>query len=164
MNDLLPPRIDTDTDADNSRQTVASAIALLSEGLIEPHELKALANIDSADIPTLLSSANMLAEVRRATLQLRISGDGARLDAARHARAAVQVAADLMLDAELHASVRLAAAESIHKTAGTHKPKTDSIPQERFRVIIHLGGGGPPIVIGSSTAAETHGEENAPHT
>ena len=161
MNDLLPPRIDADPDS--SPQTVARAIALLSEGLIEPHELKALANIDPADIPTLLSSENVLVEVRRATLQLRISGDGARLDAARHARAAVQVAADLMRDAELHASVRLAAAESIHKTAGTHKPKTDAMPQERFRVIIHLGEGEPPIVI-RSIASDTHGEEHAQPT
>jgi hypothetical protein len=160
-NQLTPAR---DGALDDSLQTVARGIALFSEGLIEPHELLALANIDSNDIPNLLTSAKLLAAVRRATLQLKVTGDGAHLEAARHAREAVQIAADLMRNADLHASTRLAAVESIHKAAGTHRPKTDSIAQEGFRVIINLGDGRPPVVIGGSSTNDTHGEEHASFT
>jgi hypothetical protein len=154
----FPPPAVPDDVPDHLVQTVARGIALYSEGLMEPHELLALVDVDVNDIPALLRSDKLLAAVRRATVQLKVSGDGARLEAARHAREAVTIAADLMRNPELHASTRLAAAESIHKVAGTHKAKADQTPQEGFRVIIHLGEGRPPVVISGENSTDPPGE------
>lgn len=122
------------------------AIALLSEGLLEAHEFFAITGIEAAMVPTLLQSANMLTAVQRASIQLRNSGALARLEAARHAREAVQIAAQIMQDSESHASNRLSAATFIAKIAGTERAPSPEQRQEPFTVRIILGEK-PPVVI-----------------
>jgi len=131
-----------------SRHKTARAIALLSEGLIEPYELTALGGIEENMIPALLRSALMLDEVRRATTELRVSGESARLEAARHAREAVQVAASIMRDPEMLASNRLNAATFIAKVSGTERPPVDAgRTSEKHTITINIGGDRPPIVV-----------------
>jgi hypothetical protein len=146
---ILPNQPNTPAIAESS-EDVARAIALLSEGVVEPHEFLALTGLDAFAVPTLLQSHDMLAAVQRATLQLRNSGALARLEAARHAREAVEVAASIMRDSEMHASNRLNAATFIAKASGTERPAAEAIePQERFTITINLGPDQPPVVIES---------------
>lgn len=133
-----------------SRQKCARAIALLSEGLIEPYELAALTGLTEDTIPALLQSDAMLDEVRRATTDLRVSGESTRLEAARHAREAVQVAASIMRDPEMLASNRLNAATFIAKVSGTERPPADAgRANEKHTITINIGGDRPPIVVKS---------------
>jgi hypothetical protein len=88
MTPIQPYMVDQPPEPRTS-QTIAHAIALLSEGLIEAHELPALAHVEAATVPDLLKSPDLLAAVQKATLLLRTSGEAARLEAARHARDAV---------------------------------------------------------------------------
>jgi hypothetical protein len=135
-----------------SRHKAAHAIALLSEGLIEPYELMALCGIEENMIPTLLQSECMLAEVRRATTDLRVSGEAARLEAARCAREAVQVAASIMRDPEMLASNRLNAATFIAKVSGTERPPVDAgRAAEKHTITINIGGDRPPIIVQSNS-------------
>lgn len=150
MTDVLPA---TNWEERNiSRQKCARAIALLSEGLIEPYELVALTGITEDTIPALLQSDVMLDEVRRATTELRVSGEAARLEAARHAREAVQVAATIMRDPEMLASNRLNAATFIAKVSGTERPPADAgRANEKHTITINIGGDRPPIVVKSDS-------------
>ena len=149
MSTMLPTPIGGEYD--KSGPKTAHAIALLSEGLIEPFELMALCGVEENMIPAILQSALMLNEVRRATTQLRVSGEAARLEAARHAREAVQVAASIMRDPEMLASNRLNAATFIAKVSGTERPAVDDDrTTERHSITINIGGDRPPIVVDSS--------------
>ena len=138
------------------------AIALLSEELIEPHEFTALTcGVNVASVPTVLRHPAMLAEVQKAALQLRTSGEVARLEAARHAREAVQIAASIMRDPDMLASNRLNAATFIAKASGTERPPTDAgRANERHTITINIGGDRPPIIVesGDSNSVPTMGE------
>jgi hypothetical protein len=154
MSTMLPPQV-TDKHS-KSRHKAAHAIALLSEGLIEPFELMALCGIEENMIPALLQSELMLDEVRRATTELRVSGESARLEAAHHAREAVQVAATIMRDPEMLASNRLNAATFIAKVSGTERPPVDAgRTTEKHTITINIGGDRPPIVV-ESNSTQSH--------
>jgi hypothetical protein len=154
MTHLLPTPV---TDEHKSRHKAARAIALLSEGLIEPYELMALGGIEESMIAVLLQSEPMLDEVRRATTELRVSGESARLEAARLAREAVQVAASIMRDPEMLASNRLNAATFIAKVSGTERPPIDAgRAAEKHTITINIGEDRPPIVVESSNSQPNH--------
>jgi hypothetical protein len=127
---------------------VARAIALLSEGFLTRAEFQALTGIDAQQLPQYLTDAVRLAGVQRAALQLRNSGALARLEALRHARDAVEVAAQIMRDSDAHASNRLTAAAFIAKISGTQRPVDDPTdPAERVSIKINIGGDHPPILV-----------------
>lgn len=101
-------------------------------------------------IAVLLQSEPMLDAVRRATTELRVSGESARLEAARHAREAVQVAASIMRDPEMLASNRLNAATFIAKVSGTERPPVDAgRAAEKHTITINIGGDRPRIIVES---------------
>ena len=133
-----------------SDSDIAHAIGLLAENLLTPAEFKALTGIDAQSIQQRLADPAMLAAVQRAAIHMRNSGALARFEAARHARAAVEVAASIMSDNDMHPTHRISAATLIARTAGTDKPSSEEgRPSERFRVVIHLGDDRPPTVIES---------------
>ena len=130
---------------------IARAVALLAEQLIEQHEFIALTGISVANVPTILQSASMLAEVQRATLKLRTSGESTRLEATRHAREAVQIAANIMRDPEMLASNRLNAATFIARVSGTERPPVDAgRAAEKHTITINIGGDRAPIIVESN--------------
>jgi hypothetical protein len=148
MNDLsLASATETpETDAPD----VAHAIALLSEGLLSESEFRAISGVEVRDVPQRLADIATLVQVQRASLRLRNSGTLARLEAARHAREAVNVAAGIMRDPDMHPSTRLNAATFIAKASGTERPPLDSDQsRERHTVVINIGGDRPPVVISS---------------
>jgi hypothetical protein len=101
-------------------------------------------------VPQRLTEALTLVAVQRASLQLRNSGALARLEAARHARDAVSIAAGIMRDADLHPSTRLNAATFVAKASGTERPPAEAgQAAERHTVIINVGGDRPPVVVSS---------------
>ena len=131
---------------------IAHAISLLSEGLISNDEFHALTGMDSQRVAQHMADPLMLTAVQRAILKLRNSGAIARLEALRHARAAVEVAADIMGDTEMHPSTRLNAATFISKVSGTERPAPDlSQPSERHTITILIGDK-DPITISSEPA------------
>jgi hypothetical protein len=79
-------------------------------------------------------------------MQMRNAGALARLEAARHAREAVQIAAQIMHDSDAHVSNRLNAATFIAKVSGTERAAPADEPSERFTITIHLGDN-PPVII-----------------
>jgi hypothetical protein len=131
---------------------IAHAIALLSEGLLSNDEFHALTGMDSQRLAQHLADPLMPAAVQRATLKLRNSGGAARLEALRHARDAVTVAAGIMHDDDMHPSTRLNAAGFIARVSGTERPGPElSRPGEHHTIIIHIGDR-DPLVISSDPA------------
>jgi hypothetical protein len=131
-----------------SDEDIARAIALLSEGLLTRAEFHALTGIDPERVPQYLADSRKLAAVQRTSMQLRNSGAVARLEALRHSREAVQIAAQIMRDSEMHAPSRLSAATFIAKVAGTERPAIDQQqPAERRSITINFGGRTSPVVI-----------------
>ena len=131
-----------------SDEDIARAIALLSEGLLTQAEFHAMTGIDPERMPDYLTDSARLSAVQRASLQLRNSGAVARLEALRHSREAVQVAAQIMRDSEMHAPSRLSAATFIAKVAGTERPNIEQQqPAERRSITINFGGRTSPVVI-----------------
>jgi hypothetical protein len=118
---------------------LAQLVALLTEELITDQEIVAFSGRQLDEIEHWMGDAANLAEVQRATLELRNSGRAARLEAARHAREAVQVAVGIMRNDELHPSPRMAAAEYVAKVAGTMRPAADQGAQnDRIRITINI--------------------------
>lgn len=147
MNHVIPPGKAADVE---SAEEFARAVALLSEGLLNEPEFRAVAGVEVQDVPQRLTDAITLAAVQRASLQLRNSGTLARLEAARHARDAVSIAAGIMRDTDLHPSTRLNAATFVAKASGTERPLADAgQAAERHTVVINIGGDRPPVVISS---------------
>jgi hypothetical protein len=136
--DAVPPA--------TSERDITRAIALLLEGLLTESEFTALTGIDAQTVAQRLANAAALAEVQRTAMQMRNSGALARLEAARHARDAVQIAAQIMQDSESHASNRLNAATFIAKIAGTERATPPEQRQEPFTVRIILSDK-PPVII-----------------
>jgi hypothetical protein len=133
-----------------SAADLARAISLLSEGLLTPQEFAATSGVDVSDISLYLTNSIVLAEVQKCTIKLRTSGEAARLEAARHAREAVNVAADIMRDPDMHASSRLNAATFIAKVSGTERPRSDSNDAgERHTITINIGNNQPPLFVDS---------------
>jgi hypothetical protein len=132
---------------------VMRAIALLSEGLLSEAEFTAITGIQAPDLMIQLSDPLVLAGVQKAAIELRESGVLARLEAARHAREAVRIAAGIMRDPDVHPTARLNAATFVAKVSGTERPPSDSRDaQDRHSIVINIGEGRPPIVISGSTA------------
>lgn len=128
----------------------ARAVALLSEGLLNEAEFRAVTNVEIQDVPQRLTDAATLVAVQKASLRLRNSGALARLEAARHARDAVSIAAGIMRDTELHPSTRLNAATFVAKASGTERPPAEAgQAAERHTVVINIGGDRPPVIISS---------------
>jgi len=144
-----------------SERDFTRAIALMLEGLLTESEFTALTGFDAQTVAQRLADTAALAEVQRAAMQMRNSGALARLEAVRHARTAVEVAAQIMADTDMHPGHRISAATFIARAAGTDRPEVDEDKiAENFRVIIHLGDGAPPLVIGGGRPA-TAEDENA---
>jgi hypothetical protein len=138
-----------------SERDITRAIALLLEGLLTDSEFTALTGIDAHSVPQRFQNTTALAEVQRTAMQMRNSGALARLEAARHARAAVEVAAEIMADTDMHPSHRISAATFIARAAGTEKPAVDENKSpDGFRVIINMGPDMPSIIIGTEPADE----------
>jgi hypothetical protein len=130
-------------------------IALLMEGLLSEKEFSALTGVEPGSLSILLADAAKLAEVQRAGLKLRNSGSLARLEAARNAREAIEIAAQIMRDAEMHASTRLNAAAFIAKVSGVDRPADDAhSAREQFRVVIHFSGHDPQVVGAATVDAD----------
>jgi hypothetical protein len=139
-----------------SDEDIARAIALLSEGLLTQAEFHAMTGINPERMPDYLTDSARLSAVQRASLQLRNSGAVARLEALRHSREAVQVAAQIMRDSEMHAPSRLSAATFIAKVAGTERPAIElQQPAERRSITINFGGRTSPVVIEGDCAPIT---------
>lgn len=147
MNHVTPPG---NAAAVDSAEEFARAVALVSEGLLNEPEFRAVTGVDVQDVPQRLTDAITLVAVQRASLQLRNSGALARLEAARHARDAVSIAAGMMRDTDLHPSTRLNAATFVAKASGTERPPAEAgKTPERHTVVINIGGDRPPVVISS---------------
>jgi hypothetical protein len=124
----------------------------LSEGLLSNDEFHAVTGLDSQRLAQHMADPLMPAAVQRAMLKLRNSGGAARLEALRHARDAVTVAAGIMHDDDMHPSTRLGAAGFISKVAGTERPAPElSQPGEHHTIIIRIGDR-EPLVISSDPA------------
>jgi hypothetical protein len=135
---------------------VVRAIALLSEGLLSEAEFKAITGLEVQDVLRRLANAATLVHVQTATLQLRNSGALARLEAMRHAREAVNVAAGIMRDTDMHPSTRLNAATFIAKASGTERSATESEgAREPTRIIINFGGHAPIVVANEAARSMT---------
>jgi hypothetical protein len=144
-----------------SERDFTRAIALMLEGLLTASEFTALTGFDAQTVALRLANTAALAEVQRAVMQMRNSGALARLEAARHARAAVEVAAQIMADTDMHPGHRISAATFIARAAGTERPEVDEGKSAgSFKVIIHLGDGTQPLIIGGERPA-TAEDENA---
>ena len=129
--------------------SLAQAVALMSEGLLTSTEFLATSGTHATAVPGLLQDPEFLNAVRVATVQLRVTGALARLEAARHAREAVQVAAAIMNDAEMHASQRLSAAGFIAKAAGTDTPPEGATRDRApFTVVIQFAAREHAITLG----------------
>lgn len=135
-----------------SDEDIARAVALLSEELLTGDEFHAMTGIDPERLTDYLADSARLAAVQRTSLQLRNSGAVARLEALRHSREAVQVAAQIMRDSEMHAPSRLGAATFIAKVAGTERPAMEQQQAERCSITINIGGGTPPVVVEGNCA------------
>jgi hypothetical protein len=134
---------------------LAHAVVLVIEGIASDSQFAALTGRPVSDITGLLADATMLARIQRRSLELQNSGALARLEALRHTRSAVQVAASILDDADIYPGQRLAAAEQIHRVAGTSKLAAgrDS-PQETVKIVINVPGESAPLVI-EALARET---------
>jgi hypothetical protein len=142
-----------------SDEDIAHASALLSEGLLTPVEFQALTGMDAHSVPQYLADPARLVSVQRTCLQLRNSGAIARLEALRHAREAVTIAADIMRDSEMHPSTRLNAATFVAKASGTEKPAEQAVEARgRFTLTI-IRGNKEPLVI--STDSVQNDEERS---
>lgn len=140
-------------------QAIARAIALLNDGLIEPHEYAALTGEDPEGIPALLASPQLVAAVQRVILQLRGTGALARLEALKHAQEAVKIAADIMRDSDMHPSNRLNAATYVAKVAGTERPTEETRrPPQNVRITIN---GNRLLLEGDGLGDTHHGEKNS---
>lgn len=122
----------------------ARAIALLMEGLLTEKEFGALTGIAPQDLPQLLADSARLAEVQRVAMELRDSGALARLEALRHSRDAVSIAAEIMRDSEMHASTRLNAAAYVAKVAGTERAPVNQAAPQRISIRINFQVPGDP--------------------
>jgi hypothetical protein len=129
-----------------SERDFTRAIALMLEGLVTESEFTALTGFDAQTVAQRLANTAALAEVQRTAMQMRNSGALARLEAARHARDAVQVAAQIMQDPEAHVSNRLNAATFIAKVSGTERAAPVDEPHEKFTITINLGDQ-PPVIV-----------------
>lgn len=118
---------------------LAHAIVLVVEGIATEAQFSALTGRAVGDIHALLADSQMLARVQRLSLQLKNTGALARLEAAKHVRPAVQIAAAILHNEDVHAGQRLAAAEQIHRIAGTARPPAARENSERVRINIYLG-------------------------
>jgi hypothetical protein len=146
----LPEVLDDSETATSS--DIARAVALFSEELVTATEFKALTGMDVSELPQWLSDASALTGVHKETLRLRNSGALARLEAARHARDAVLVAATIMRDEAMHASNRLNAATFIAKATGTERPIEGTTDRnDRFVIHINIGNNEPPVIIDTAT-------------
>jgi hypothetical protein len=155
MNDLTttnsPPATTPSGDAPTP-DAIAHAIVLAVEGLVTDAQFAALTRRAVADIGTLLAEPEMLTRVQRLKLELQNKGVLARLEALKYSRDAVNVAAEIMNNDELHPSPRLAAADYVAKVAGTMKPPpSDGASRERVRITINIppadGVGEPERVV-----------------
>jgi transcription initiation factor TFIID subunit TAF12 len=133
-----------------SANDLARAIALVTAGLITDVQFLAVTGRTIDHIDSILSTQGMLIRVQRSMLTLQNSGALARLEAARHAREAVEIAASIMRDSDNHPSTRLNAATFVAKASGTQRPPTDAIDsRERHTITINVGDGRRPIVVTS---------------
>jgi hypothetical protein len=121
---------------------LAHAVVLVVEGFVTEAQFSALTGQTLEEINGLLADPKTLARVQRLSLQLRNSGALARLEAAKHARPAVQIAAAILQNEDIHPGQRLAAAEQIHRIAGTSRPSAEKDQAERIRINIFLGEDG----------------------
>jgi hypothetical protein len=158
--DTLPalPRGDFAVATAPSEQEIAHAAALFLDDLLDADQLHAVTGLDAAALGAWMGIPGRTAEVRRARLTLQNGGKLARLEALRHAREAVSIAAGIMSDSDMAAGMRLNAATYIAKVAGTEKGPTESerAPQQ-VRVVINLGPTQEPrevVIEGTSQAAD----------
>lgn len=135
-----------------SERDIARAAALLMEGLLTENEFGALTGMTPEDLPTLLADSTKLAEVKRMSLELQNTGALARLEALRHARGAVEIAAGMMRDPDMHAGVRLNAAVYIAKVAGTEKAPAEEKKPMAIRININFGTKEPQKLVVEGTA------------
>lgn len=148
---VQPPAGDLPAPTALSEHDAIRAVAMLIEDLISDDQFQAISGIDAIEVPELLADPVRTAQVERARLAMQNSGALARLEAARHAREAVAIAAQIMRDSEMHASTRLNAATFIAKVSGTERPAAEhSNSNSAFVVRILLGDDKPPIVIGGA--------------
>jgi hypothetical protein len=139
---------------------VAHAVVLAIEGLVTDAQFMALTGQHVSEIEALLAEPEMLSRVQKLSLELQNKGALARLEALKHSRDAVLVAAKIMNDDELHPSPRLAAADYVAKVAGTMKaPALDGASRERVKITINIpsADGSEPqrVVIDAEPAIET---------
>lgn len=137
----------------------ARAVALLSEGLLNEAEFRAVTSVEVHEVPQRLTDTATLVAVQKASLRLRNSGALARLEAARHARDAVSIAAGIMRDTELHPSTRLNAATFVARASGTERaPAEPSQSGERHTVVINIDGDRAPLRIENAVPRTELGE------
>lgn len=149
----------TPPEAAPSEDDVLRAVALLSEELLTPVEFQALTRMDANGVPHYLADPGRLASVQRTCLQMRNSGAIARLEALRHAREAVTIAAEIMRDSDMHPSTRLNAATFVAKASGTEKPAEEAIePRGRFTLTIVCGDKEPLVITRDAQPKDLEGE------
>lgn len=157
MNDVI--QSENAPEIESAAADFARAVALLSEGLLNEAEFRAVTRVEVQDVPQRLTDAATLVAVQKASLRLRNSGALARLEAARHARDAVSIAAGIMRDTDLHPSTRLNAATFVAKASGTERPPAEAgQATERHTVVINIGGDRPPVVISGERGSIGIGE------
>lgn len=144
-----------------SERDVARFVVLLKEGLLSENEFGSLTGIAPQDLPSLLADPTALAEIHRASTELRNTGALARLEALSHARGAVKIAADMMNDPEMGAGVRLGAATYIAKIAGTERAaaETSGKPQQ-VRININFGSKEQPQSVVVEGTTESHAQSD----
>ena len=125
MNDVtaasaLPmvPAAPAPSDAD-----VARAVVLLSEGMLSDEQFQALAGFERQDISAWLTEPGRISALHRTELELRTSGALARMRAAHASDEAIQLAANIMRNPDLHPSPRLDAIKTVLKAGGAEQPR-----------------------------------------
>lgn len=124
MSNVMPasalpmPAAPAPTEAD-----VARAVVLLSEGMLSDEQFQALAGFARPDISAWLTEPGRIGALHRTELELKTSGALARMRAAHASDEAIQLAADIMRNPDLHPSPRLDAIKTVLKAGGAEQPR-----------------------------------------
>lgn len=146
-----------------SEHDIIRVIALYSGALLDERQVEMLSGLDANDIPRWVAAPGRIEAVHRATLELQNSGALARLEASRHARDMVKIAAEIAKNEENHVSARLAGATFVARAAGTEKPAESEqrVPQHVV-IRINLAGNHPAprqiVIEGDAPAPIEHGD------
>jgi len=123
-----------------SELEIARVIALYSEELLDERQVQMLSGLNPSEIPLWMADPGRVEAVHRATLEMQNSGALARLEACRHARDMVKIAAGIARNEDIHASTRLAGATFVAKAAGTEKPpEADQRAPASIKISINFG-------------------------